>query len=173
MSVFAKDPVYERENDCRPIGMLLHRFLPQPVPRQANAIVALELVDVAIREKFVQLGQPGYCPPWPQVEDIMYCRMNWENPTKVEIVVIRDVILPLHLREGTGHNGQENVDDNEPYVEHVWVSLLLTQNRARGEYRAVRERTLCSWTCLLGHVEDCGIVIQRGRGDRDEHIPTH
>ena len=60
MLIFAKDPVYERDNDCRPIGMLLHRFLPQPVPRQANAIVALELVHVAIREKFVQLGQLGF-----------------------------------------------------------------------------------------------------------------
>ena len=50
----------------------------------------------------------------------------------MEIVVIRDVILSLHMREGTDHNGPNNVDDNEPYMGHVWVSLLLTQNRARG-----------------------------------------
>ena len=43
MLIFAKDPVYEKDNDCCLVGMLLHRFLPQPVPGQANAIVALEL----------------------------------------------------------------------------------------------------------------------------------
>ena len=39
--------------------------MDQPVFGSTNAIVALELVDVGMEEKFVQLGQPGYCPPWP------------------------------------------------------------------------------------------------------------
>jgi len=39
----------------------------QPIPQRTDAIVALELTNITIRKHLVQMGEPGYCPPWPQV----------------------------------------------------------------------------------------------------------
>jgi hypothetical protein len=170
MSIFTKDPRFESGNDCRPIHMLLHRFFVQLLPQQPDAIVALELADLAIHNNFVRVGEPGYCPPWPKIHNIMYCRMDWEQPLKVDLVVIRQVILPRHLRGDDDVVGPSDIEESEPYCGQVWVNILRLQHRGRGEYRALPDRTMCSWTCLLGHVEECGIAT---RFDTEENVPTH
>jgi hypothetical protein len=71
MSICMKDLRFEKK--CYPTHMLLHRFFVQPVPQQPNAIVALELAGLAFHESFVWVGEPGYCPPWSKVHNIMYC----------------------------------------------------------------------------------------------------
>jgi hypothetical protein len=114
------------------------------------------------------LGEPGCVPPWPRVNDIMYCCMDWKQLLNVELVVIRQVILLRHLRnEGIGDT-MDDIDDNEPYTSHVWVNVLKLQNRERGDYRSLTTRTRCSWTYLLGHVVECGIPMDY---DRVHHVP--
>jgi hypothetical protein len=89
------------------------KFMDQLVPGEPNAIIALELADLAIQENFVRLREPGCVPPWPRVNDIMYCCMDWKQPLKVELLVIRQVILPRYLRnEGIGDT-VDDIDDND------------------------------------------------------------
>jgi hypothetical protein len=139
--------------------------MEHPIPGTANAAVALEMADLRVRIHLVQLGAIGYCPPWPQIHDIMYCRRDLATPHKVEICVVREVILPQHLREdGSSETGTS--DDDDRYRGKVVLSKLFpTLNRFRGEYRASSTSTFqCSWTCLLGHVLGSGFVTRRVRG---------
>ena len=96
----------------------------------------------------------------------MYCRWDWEQPLKVDLVVIREVILPQHLKYNSSGEAMDESEEHEPYIGQVWVNALRSGKRKWGEYRASRERTQCSWTCLLGHVDDCGIIIGYNSEDR-------
>lgn len=173
MCLFTKDPIFFKRDDTRPIHILLHRFIAQLVVGRGDAIVALELGDTVVREQFVKMGESGCCPPWPKVHDIMYCRLNWEVPMKVKLVVIRGVILPCHLRDGdtsaSTSEDMDDVDDYEPYTGQVLVSELKLCNRERREYKASTNTTQCSWTCLLGHVNVSGSIMTY---DIATHVPT-
>ena len=96
--------------------------------------------------------------------------MDWEPPLKVDLVVIRQVIQPCHLKSDDDVVGPSNIEESDPYRGQVLVNILRLQYRKRGEYRALPNRTMCSWTCLLGHVEECGIAT---RFDIEENVPTH
>jgi hypothetical protein len=52
----------------------------------------------------------------------------------------------------------------------VWVNVLSVQHRGRGEYRALPDRTLCSWAHLLGHIQECGSTT---RFYREENVHTY
>jgi hypothetical protein len=52
---------------------IFSQVLGQPLSRQPDAIVALELADLVIHNNFFRVGEPGYSPPWPKVHNIMYC----------------------------------------------------------------------------------------------------
>ena len=139
--------------------------MEQPIPGTANAVVALEMADLKVRVHLVQLGAIGYCPPWPQIHDIMYCRRDLATPHKVEICVVREVILPQHLREdGSSETGTS--DDDDPYCGKVLMNKLFpTPNRYRGEYKASTTTTFqCLWACLVGHVLRSGIATRHVRG---------
>jgi len=87
----------------------------------------------------------------------MYCRQNKE-PLKVDIVVIRKVMLPQHLEDGCN---SEDTDEGEGYAGHVFMDVLEVQNRERGIYKIStnNNKFRCLWTCLVGHVVDYGFSI--------------
>ena len=87
-------PRFYAENDCRPIHLILHKFIKQLIPRMIDAIVAFEMDDLKVRTHLLQLGAVGFCPPWPQINDIIYCRRDLATPHKVDICVVRGMILP-------------------------------------------------------------------------------
>ena len=39
-------------DDCRPIHFILHKFMEQPIPTTADAIVAFEMVDLKVRTDY-------------------------------------------------------------------------------------------------------------------------
>ena len=77
----------------------MHKFKEQHIPGRTDAIVAFEMANVKIPIHLIQLRGIGYCPPWPQVHDIMYYYHDLATPHKVQICVIRKVVLPQHLQE--------------------------------------------------------------------------
>ena len=139
--------------------------MEQPIPRTANAIVAFEMVDLKVRTDLLQLGAFGFCPSWPQINDIMYCRHDLATTHKVDICVIRQIILPQYLQEN-GNNEVEIASGNDLYCGKVLVSKLLsTINKKRGEYKASSTNTFqCTWACLVGHVLHSGIAIRHNHG---------
>ena len=167
MCFMTPNPVFFRGSDCQPIHMLLHRFMKVPIPGRADAIVAYELADFNVQNHLVKLGEPGYCPPWPQINNIMYCKQGLGPTLRVEIVVIREVILPRFLRDGDTSEVIDVNDEVEQHTGEVKINILepTQQYRARGTYRVVRGRApiQCSWACLLGHVEDKERVVARNR----------
>jgi len=66
--------LFHTGDDCRPIHVVLHKFMNQPILPRADAIVALEFANVSVHKHLLKLGEPGYCPPCPKVSDIMYYR---------------------------------------------------------------------------------------------------
>ena len=95
----------------------------------------------------------------------MYYRRDLATPHKVDICVVRQIILPQYLQEN-GNNEVEIASDNDPYCGNVLVSKLLsTTNKKRGEYKASSTNTFqCSWACLVGHVLHSGIAIRYNHG---------
>jgi hypothetical protein len=172
MCLLTPNPIFFQGNDCQPIHMLLHRFMKVPIPGRADAIVAYELADFDVHKHLVKLGEPGFCPPWPEINDIMYCKQALGSTLRVEIVVIREVILPRFLRDGEASEEMDVDDEVEQYTGEVMINILepSQQNRAPGSFQVVRGRApiKCSWACLLGHVEDKGIVVAT---DRHLNIP--
>jgi hypothetical protein len=96
--------------------------------------------------------------------------MDWGSPLKVDLLVIRQVIQLGHLRGDDDIVGPSDIEESEPYRGQVLVNILRLQHRGRGEYRALPNRTMCSWTCLLGQVEECGIATHF---DIEENVPIH
>ena len=139
--------------------------MEQPIPRTADAIVAFEMADLKVRTNLFQLGAFGFCPPWPQINDIMYCRRDLATPHKVDICVVRGIILSQYLQEN-GNNEVEIACGNDLYCGKVLVSKLLSiVNKERGEYKASSTNTFqCTWACLVSHVLHSGIAIRHSHG---------
>lgn len=165
MCLLDSKPKFSRGDDCRPIHMILHKFIEQPIPGRTDVIVASEMVDLKVPVHLVQLGGIGFCPPWPQVYDIMYCRHDLAIPHKVEICVIREVLLPQHLQEdGSTNTRTSNAVDR--YCGKVVCSKLSpTTNKDRGEYKASMTNPFqYSWNSLVGHVLESGIATHHIHG---------
>ena len=166
MCLLDSRPKFYRGDDCRPICLILHKFMEQHIPGRTDAIVAFEMANVKIPMHLVQLGGIGYCPPWPQVHDIMYYRPNLATPHKVQICVIRKVVLPQHLQEeGNIETRDSNIGDR--YCGSVvCTKIISTTNRDRMEYKAIRKNTFqCSWNTLVGHVLESGIATHHIHGE--------
>jgi hypothetical protein len=166
MCLLDSKPVFNKGDDCRSVHMILHKFMKQPIPRRANVVVAYEMADLKVPMHLVMLGGIGYCPPWPQVHDIMYCRRDLATPHKVQICVIREVLLPQHLQEdGSTTTGTSSTEDH--YCGKVVCNrLLYTRNKNIGEYKASGPNFTfqCSWNSLVGHVFESGIATHHIRG---------
>ena len=118
-------PRFYAGDDCRSIHLILYKFMEQPIPKTSDAIVAFDMADLKVRTNLLQLGALGFFPPWPQINDIMYCRRDLATPHKVDICVVRGIILPQYLQKN-GNNDVENASGNDFYCGKVLVSKLLS-----------------------------------------------
>ena len=132
----------------------------------ADAIVAFEMADLKVRIDLLQLEALGFCPPWPQINDIMYCKRDLATPHKVDICVIRGIILRQYLQEN-GNTQVKIASGNDLYCGKVLVSKLLSiVNKERGEYKACTTNFFSKHMGLLCGLGHSGIAIRHSHGQR-------
>lgn len=112
------------ETCVRPVSQLLYGFMPLPLDADNGGrrfLVAYELEDPVPRKHLINVGEPGFCPPFPVVGDVIVVR--GERGNALNMVAIRKV----HDKNSRHAPVEENLgrlQEEEHLVSAVDVSYL-------------------------------------------------
>jgi hypothetical protein len=152
MHIVKPNPIHFQGDDVQLISMLLLKFMVHPMVGRVDAINASELADIVVQS---HLGEPGSCPPWPQVNDLIFSKpAEWGPSRDFPFGVVRKVTLPSHL---CTYEAKEPT--LEPYVDMVYLSRLQKSTMEVGKYKAPIISQPYSWSCLVKHAHNCGWAI--------------
>jgi hypothetical protein len=79
MHILKPNPIHFQGDDVQLISMLLLKFMVHPMVGRVDAINASELADIVVQS---HLGEPGSCPPWPQVNDLIFYKPPDWGPSR-------------------------------------------------------------------------------------------
>lgn len=82
MCILKPNPIYFQGDAVQPISMLLHKFMVHPMVGRVDAVIAFELADIVVRSHLLLPGEPGSCPPWPQVNDLIFYKPPDWGPSR-------------------------------------------------------------------------------------------
>ena len=134
----------------RPVHQLMYQFIPMPMHPTSDGrrfVHAYELEDVRPREHLLRTGEPGCCPPYPVVGDVMMMHAEGGEPFLYAVVrrVNAKAVMDVQVEVNVG-----TVEERDDLVGTVDVCYLRRHGPRSSKYVAdVDETERCSWHKLV------------------------
>ena len=140
----------------RPVEQLMYQFMAIPVPESRGLyMVAYELEDPVPRKHLLEAGEPGCCPPYPEVADIMLVKgPSWQLGCCFQYAVVRHVHAK-DTSQGIDEYGTHPPKEQDHLVGRVDLSFLLPSGpRSRRFTSKFETEYTCSWHKLVSLLSD-------------------
>ncbi|KAG0594924.1 hypothetical protein M758_UG122800 [Ceratodon purpureus] len=130
----------------RPVHQLMYEFIALPMPHTSDGrrfVHAYEFEDVRPRKHLLRIGEPGCCPPYPVVGDVMMMYAQGAEPFLH--AVVRRVNPKVRMEEQVEINAVA-VEERDDLVGTVDICYLRRHGPRSSRFTADVDRTeRCSW----------------------------